>query len=100
MEQEIRTRLHAVKKRDSEAARAAGRDPEEILLVAATKAQGDDRIRAAVRAGVTACGKTGCRNSCAIWRPTRTGTPKSISSDTCKEISQAGGRQGGPHSIG
>ncbi len=57
MEQEIRTRLHAVKKEIAEAARAAGRDPEEILLVAATKAQGDDRIRAAVRAGVTACGE-------------------------------------------
>jgi pyridoxal phosphate enzyme (YggS family) len=57
MEQEIRLRLEAVKRKIAEAARAAGRSPEEILFVAATKTQGDDVIREAVKAGVTACGE-------------------------------------------
>ena len=38
------------------AAREAGRDPAEVTLVAATKVQTSDTIRAAIAAGVTACG--------------------------------------------
>ena len=38
----------------AEAARAAGRDPSEITLVAATKTQTGDTIRTAVAAGTTA----------------------------------------------
>ena len=39
------------------AARAAGRDPGEIALCAATKVQTDDTIRAAIAAGVRLCGE-------------------------------------------
>lgn len=47
------------KVRDSiaEAAIAAGRDPGEITLVAATKTQSSDTIRAAIAAGITVCGE-------------------------------------------
>ncbi len=39
------------------AAAEAGRDPEEITLVAATKVQTSETIRAAIAAGVTVCGE-------------------------------------------
>ena len=39
------------------AAREVGRDPGEITLVAATKVQTDDTIRAAIAAGITICGE-------------------------------------------
>ena len=39
------------------AAQAAGRDPDEITLCAATKVQTDDTIRAAIAAGITVCGE-------------------------------------------
>ena len=39
------------------AAREVGRDPGEITLVAATKVQTDDTIRAAIAAGVPICGE-------------------------------------------
>lgn len=40
-----------------EAARAAGRDPASVTLLAATKTQSSDTIRAAVKAGITLCGE-------------------------------------------
>ena len=39
------------------AARAAGRDPAGITLLAATKTQTSDTIRAAIAAGITVCGE-------------------------------------------
>ena len=39
------------------AARAAGRDPAGVTLLAATKTQSSDTIRAAIAAGVTVCGE-------------------------------------------
>ena len=39
------------------AAMAAGRDPDKVTLVAATKTQSDDTIRQAIAAGVTVCGE-------------------------------------------
>ena len=39
------------------AAIAAGRDPASVTLLAATKTQSSDTIRAAVKAGITACGE-------------------------------------------
>lgn len=39
------------------AAAAAGRDPSEVTLVAATKVQTSDTIRAAIAAGITVCGE-------------------------------------------
>ena len=46
-----------VKANIAAAARAAGRDPAEITLVAATKVQSSDTIRAAIAAGVEVCGE-------------------------------------------
>ena len=46
-----------VKKKIAEAAARAGRDPSEIMLVAATKTNGADRVREAIAAGVDACGE-------------------------------------------
>lgn len=39
------------------AAREAGREPGEITLIAATKVQDADTVRAAIAAGITACGE-------------------------------------------
>ena len=39
------------------AARAAGRDPGSVTLLAATKTQTSDTIRAAIAAGITVCGE-------------------------------------------
>ena len=41
----------------AEAARAAGRDEKEILLIAATKMNDADRVREAIEAGVDICGE-------------------------------------------
>ena len=46
-----------VKANMARAALEAGRDPAEITLVAATKVQTSDTIRAAIAAGVTICGE-------------------------------------------
>ena len=53
----LRENLAAVRRELDEAARAAGRDPKEITLLAATKTQSGDTIRAAIAAGVTVCGE-------------------------------------------
>ena len=53
----IRQRLDQVRREIARAAAAAGRDPGEITLVAATKTQSDETIRQAVAAGVTVCGE-------------------------------------------
>lgn len=53
----LQERLHAVQQRIEQAARDAGRDPEEIHLVAATKMNDPERIQAAVQAGLKACGE-------------------------------------------
>ena len=53
LEENIRT----VQARIAAAAREVGRDPAEITLVAATKVQTSDTIRAAIAAGVTVCGE-------------------------------------------
>lgn len=41
----------------AEAARAAGRDPASVTLLAATKTRSSEEIRAAIAAGITACGE-------------------------------------------
>lgn len=46
-----------VKENIAAAAARAGRDPKEILLVAASKTNGADRVREAIAAGVDACGE-------------------------------------------
>ena len=54
---DIARRIHAVQGRIAAAARAAGRDPGEITLCAATKTQTDEAIRAAIAAGIAVCGE-------------------------------------------
>ena len=49
--------IQAVQKKIAAAARAAGRDPAEVTLCAATKTQTDDTIRAAIAAGIRLCGE-------------------------------------------
>ena len=46
-----------VKANIAAAAKEVGRDPSEITLVAATKVQTSDTIRAAIAAGITVCGE-------------------------------------------
>ena len=49
---ELRERIQGVKDKIAAAALAAGRDPAQITLCAATKVQSDDTIRAAIAAGI------------------------------------------------
>ena len=49
--------IQAIRQRMAEAARAAGRKPEDILLVGASKMNGADACRAAVAAGIDALGE-------------------------------------------
>ena len=53
----IEENVRQVRERIAAAALAAGRRPEEILLVAATKTNDADRVRQAVAAGVDICGE-------------------------------------------
>ncbi len=53
----IEENVKQVKERIAAAALAAGRRPEDILLVAATKTNGADKVRQAVAAGVDICGE-------------------------------------------
>ena len=58
MEQsQLAQNIAAIRARVDAAARAAGRDPGEITLCAATKVQTDETIRAAVAAGIGVCGE-------------------------------------------
>lgn len=54
---ELKHRIAAVQEKIAAAARAAGRDPGEITLCAATKVQTDDTIRAAIAGGIKVCGE-------------------------------------------
>ena len=56
-EEQIGKNVEHVKAEIAQAAGAAGRDPAEILLVAATKMNDAAAVRAAVRAGVDICGE-------------------------------------------
>lgn len=49
--------IKAVQEKIAAAARAAGRDPGEIALCAATKVQTDETIRAAIAGGIRLCGE-------------------------------------------
>ena len=57
MELTLEQRLERVRNEICRAALAAGRDPGEITLCAATKVQTGETIRAAIAAGVTVCGE-------------------------------------------
>ena len=53
----VASRLARIRREVDEAARSCGRDPSEIILVAATKTQSGDTIRAAIAAGIAVCGE-------------------------------------------
>ena len=53
----IAQRVAAIKQNISRAAIAAGRDPKDILLCAATKMNSADAVRQAIAAGVDCCGE-------------------------------------------
>ena len=63
----ISTNLSHVVEEIRAAALAAGRDPAEITLVAATKTQSDDTIRQAIAAGVAVCGENRVQELTAHW---------------------------------
>ncbi|MFR3922748.1 MAG: hypothetical protein ACLTYN_13115 [Dysosmobacter welbionis] len=65
------------------AAREAGRDPKEILLVGASKMNDAAACREAVAAGIDALGRTGCRRWYRSWSSTPTTAPPCTSSATC-----------------
>ena len=54
---ELRDRILAVQERIARAAEQAGRDPKEITLVAASKMNDAERVRAAIAACITVCGE-------------------------------------------
>ena len=51
------SRLEYIRGEIAAAAARAGRNPNEVILIAATKTQSSDTIRAAIAAGVTDCGE-------------------------------------------
>ena len=53
----LRENIERVRGELDAAARAAGRDPASVTLLAATKTQGSDAIREAIAAGITVCGE-------------------------------------------
>ena len=53
----IAQNVSAIRAEIAKAALAAGRDPSQILLCAATKMNGADRVRQAIQAGVDCCGE-------------------------------------------
>lgn len=56
-EKQIIENVAAARENIAEAARKAGKKPEDILLVAATKMNDTPRVQAAIRAGVDVCGE-------------------------------------------
>lgn len=54
---DLREQIRKVQAGIDAAAAAAGRDPASITLLAATKTQSSDAIRAAIAAGITVCGE-------------------------------------------
>ncbi len=55
--EQIRENIRRIRHQLQEAALRAGRQPEEVLLCAASKMNDADRVRAAVEAGVDCCGE-------------------------------------------
>ncbi len=53
----IAENIAAIRARMDAAARKAGRDPKDVVLCAATKMNGADRVREAIAAGITCCGE-------------------------------------------
>ena len=54
---ELQDRIQSVQERIARAAERAGRDPQDIILVAASKMNDAERVRAAIQAGIRVCGE-------------------------------------------
>lgn len=63
----IRENVDLVRGKIRAAALAAGRDPDSVTLVAATKVQSSDTIREAIAAGITCCGENRVQEFTAHW---------------------------------
>lgn len=63
--------LNEIRARVAEAAKAAGRAPDDITLVAVSKQQPDDRIDAALAAGLRVFGENRVQEAERRWRPRR-----------------------------
>jgi PLP dependent protein len=68
---EVAANLQAIRERIAAAARSVGRDPAAITLVAASKAQPDARIRAALEAGQRVFGENYVQEAVARWSARR-----------------------------
>jgi pyridoxal phosphate enzyme (YggS family) len=68
---EVAANLQAIRARIAAAARSVGRDPAAITLVAASKAQPDARIRAALEAGQRTFGENYVQEAIAHWSARR-----------------------------
>lgn len=64
----IQEQVQKVRLQIQEAAIAAGRNPADITLVAATKVQTSDTIRAAIQAGITVCGENRVQEFNQHWK--------------------------------
>jgi hypothetical protein len=71
----IAANLEAVRGRIDAAARAVGRAPADVTLVAVGKAQPDERVRAALAAGQRAFGENYLQEAKARWSPLRAACP-------------------------
>ena len=54
---ELQDRIKSVQERVARAAERAGRNPDDIILVAASKMNNAERVRAAIAAGIRVCGE-------------------------------------------
>jgi PLP dependent protein len=68
---QVAANLQAIRERIAAAARSVGRDPAAITLVAASKAQPDARIRAALEAGQRTFGENYVQEAVARWSARR-----------------------------
>ncbi len=63
----LQDNIQRVSREIAQAALAAGRNPDEITLVAATKVQTSQTIREAIAAGITVCGENRVQEFTAHW---------------------------------
>lgn len=54
---ELYSRIQAVQERIDTAAEKVGRDPKDIILVAASKMNDAERVRTAIACGIRVCGE-------------------------------------------
>jgi pyridoxal phosphate enzyme (YggS family) len=73
---DVAANLVGIRERIAAAARSVGRDPGAITLVAACKAQPDERIRAALDAGQRAFGENYVQEALARWSAQRERYPE------------------------